>query len=87
MINKCIMLKKSFFFLLSKRFTSKYTLLLINSLNKQMKINKIYLENYNIKNIENKLNKKLYYENYIKNNLIYKNNEFSYKIIKDILFS
>lgn len=87
MVNKCILLKKKFFYLLSKRFSSKYDLLLINSLNKQIKINKIYLENYNIKNIENKLKQKLYYKNFIKNNLIYKNNEFSYKIIKNILFS
>ena len=87
MVNKCIMLKKPFFYLLSRRFSNKYDLMLINSLNKQIKINKIYLENYNIKNIKNKLNKKLNYQNFIKNNLIYKNNEFSYKIIRDTLFS
>lgn len=87
MVNKAIILQKHFFYLLSSQFSSQYELLLINSINQHINVNKIFLEKLNIENMKMKLNQSLNYSNFIKNNLIFKKKEFSYKIIKDALFS
>ena len=86
LVNKCLILKKPFIFLLSK-YQSEYSYSLIKSLERIIKVNKIILEKFNISRFKLLLNNKINYKHFIRCNLIYKENIKSEKIIQKTLFN
>lgn len=87
MVNKAIMLRKNIIVLISDK-TQKFSLRLLNSINKLFKLNYYYLDGKRSKN--NKVNflnyKKKKYDNFIYKNLIFKKHIHSSKIIREKIF-
>ena len=87
MLNKCIILEKDFYFLMSK-YRSSYNLKNINSYKKQLHyIPEIQLENFkNFENIKKYDFSSKSNQEFVNDNLIFHKNEKSYETIKRYLF-